>query len=43
MDLNKKIPVVDDFVTARRIMKNMFKQIGFFKLFEAENGETHSR
>jgi two-component system chemotaxis response regulator CheY len=39
MDLNKKVLVVDDFLTARRIMKNILKQIGFTDIFEAENGE----
>lgn len=40
MDLNKKVLVVDDFLTARRIMKNILKQIGFANIFEAENGEA---
>jgi len=39
MDFNKKVLVVDDFLTARRIMKNILKQIGFTDIFEAENGE----
>lgn len=39
MDLNKKVLVVDDFLTARRIMKNILKQIGFSNIVEAENGE----
>jgi len=39
MDLNKKVLVVDDFLTARRIMKNILKQIGFTNIVEAENGE----
>ncbi len=40
MDLSKKILVVDDFSTMRRILKNILKQIGFTNISEADNGTT---
>lgn len=32
--------VVDDFATMRRILKNMFKQLGFNNIIEADDGTT---
>ena len=40
LDLSMKIPVVDDFSTMRRIIKNILKQIGFANVDEAENGQV---
>ncbi|MFZ5573258.1 MAG: chemotaxis response regulator CheY [Thermodesulfobacteriota bacterium] len=40
MDLSKKILVVDDFATMRRILKNILKQIGFTNITEADNGNA---
>ena len=40
MDLNKKVLVVDDFATMRRIVKNILKQIGFTNIIEADDGST---
>lgn len=40
MDLSKKILIVDDFATMRRILKNILKQIGFASITEADNGNT---
>jgi two-component system chemotaxis response regulator CheY len=34
-----KILVVDDMATMRRIVKNIFKQLGFVNVEEAENGK----
>ena len=34
-----KIMVVDDMSTMRRIVKNLFKQLGFANVEEAENGQ----
>jgi two-component system chemotaxis response regulator CheY len=34
-----KILVVDDMSTMRRIVKNIFKQLGFTNIEEAENGK----
>ncbi len=34
-----KVLVVDDYVTMRRIVKNILKQLGFANIVEAENGE----
>ncbi|CAN2041912.1 chemotaxis protein CheY [Candidatus Magnetomoraceae bacterium gMMP-15] len=38
MDLNMNVLVVDDFLTMRRILKNILKQVGFSNLSEAEDG-----
>ena len=38
-DLSMKILIVDDMVTMRRIVKNVLKQLGFFNVDEAENGQ----
>ena len=38
-DRNMKIMVVDDMSTMRRIVKNIFKQLGFQNIEEAENGQ----
>ena len=40
MDLNMKVLVVDDFVTMRRIVRNILKQIGFKNITEAEDGKA---
>lgn len=37
-DLKMSVLVVDDFSTMRRIITNVLKQIGFEKIFEAEDG-----
>lgn len=38
LDPKMKILCVDDFATMRRIIKNIFNQIGFDNVEEAENG-----
>ena len=38
--MNKKILIVDDFATMRRILKNILKQLGFKNLVEADDGTT---
>jgi two-component system, chemotaxis family, chemotaxis protein CheY len=38
VDTSIKILVVDDFATMRRIVKSNLKQMGFSKIFEAEDG-----
>lgn len=43
MDLNMKVLVVDDFATMRKVVRNMLRQLGFEKVFEAENGEEGFR
>ncbi len=40
MDVSKKVLIVDDFSTMRRILKNILKQIGFTNIFEADDGST---
>ncbi len=37
-DYKMKILIVDDFPTMRRIVKNLFKQLGFDNIEEAEDG-----
>lgn len=37
---NIKILSVDDFSTMRRIVKNLLKQLGYYNVEEAENGEA---
>ena len=39
-DLAMNILVVDDFSTMRRIVKNILKQLGYFNIFEADDGAT---
>jgi len=39
LDYSMKILVVDDFVTMRRIVKNLLRQLGFERIVEAEDGE----
>lgn len=39
-DKNINILSVDDFSTMRRIVKNLLKQIGYYNVDEAENGEA---
>jgi len=39
-DKNIKILSVDDFSTMRRIVKNLLKQLGYYNVEEAENGEA---
>ncbi|MFP4476857.1 MAG: response regulator [Desulfatibacillaceae bacterium] len=36
----KKVLVVDDFATTRRIIANMIKSMGYGNVVEADNGET---
>lgn len=38
MSAGKKIMVVDDFTTMRRIVKNVLKQLGYTDVEEAEDG-----
>jgi len=38
LDLNMNVLVVDDFLTMRRILKNILKQVGFKRMEEAEDG-----
>jgi len=38
LDLNMNVLVVDDFLTMRRILKNILKQVGFKTMDEAEDG-----
>ncbi|MGM0419180.1 MAG: chemotaxis response regulator CheY [Thermodesulfobacteriota bacterium] len=40
MDVSKKVLIVDDFSTMRRILKNILKQIGFTSISEADDGTT---
>lgn len=40
MDLSMTVLVVDDFATMRRILKNMFRQLGFNNIIEADDGTT---
>ncbi len=40
MDLSKKVLIVDDFETMRRILTNVFKQVGFKNIFVADDGIT---
>ena len=39
LDIKDKILIVDDFVTMRRIVRNLLKQLGYENIFEAEDGE----
>ncbi len=39
-DKNIRILSVDDFSTMRRIVKNLLKQLGYYNVDEAENGEA---
>lgn len=39
LDYKEKILVVDDFLTMRRIVRNLLKQLGYENITEAENGE----
>ena len=39
LDYKEKILIVDDFVTMRRIVKNLLKQLGYENITEAEDGE----
>ena len=38
-DVSMKVLIVDDMSTMRRIIKNIFKQLGFTNMDEAENGQ----
>ncbi len=38
LDYKEKILIVDDFVTMRRIVKNLLKQLGYENITEAEDG-----
>lgn len=40
MDYSINILIVDDFVTMRRILKNILRQLGFVKMIEADDGTT---
>ena len=38
--MKRKVLVVDDFATMRKIVRNILKQIGFDNLVEAEDGQA---
>ncbi|OPX19563.1 MAG: hypothetical protein BZ151_08445 [Desulfobacca sp. 4484_104] len=38
LDVKKKVLVVDDFSTMRKIVRNVLKQLGFEDIVEADNG-----
>ncbi len=38
-DVSMKVLIVDDMSTMRRIIKNVFKQLGFTNMEEAEDGQ----
>lgn len=40
LNTNIKILVVDDFLTMRRIIKNILNQLGFKDIIEADDGTT---
>ena len=40
MDRDMKILIVDDFATMRRILKNLFRELGFTNTHEADDGDT---
>ena len=40
MDLSMTVLVVDDFATMRRILKNIFRHLGFENVIEADDGTT---
>jgi len=40
MDLSMTVLVVDDFATMRRILKNIFRQLGFENVIETDDGTT---
>ena len=40
LDQNMKILVVDDFSTMRRIIRNIFKELGYTNIDEADDGNT---
>ena len=40
MDKNMKIPIVDDFSTMRRIIKNLLRDLGYNNTAEADDGTT---
>lgn len=39
-DMDMKILLVDDFVTMRKILKNIFGQLGYKNISEADDGGT---
>lgn len=38
IDFNQKVIVVDDFLTMRKIIRNVLKEIGVNHIYEADNG-----
>lgn len=38
IDFNQKVLVVDDFMTMRKIIRNVLKEIGFNHIYEADTG-----
>lgn len=38
LDLSMTVLIVDDYATMRRILKNIFKKIGYTQLIEADDG-----
>ncbi|MFH1076859.1 MAG: response regulator [Pseudomonadota bacterium] len=39
-DVSKKILIVDDFATMRKIVRNILRQLGFTNILEADDGST---
>ena len=40
LDLSMTVLIVEDFSTMRRILKNIFKQLGYNQILEADDGTT---
>ncbi len=40
LDLSMTVLIVDDYGTMRRILKNIFKKLGYTQLVEADSGAT---
>ena len=40
LDLSMTMLIVDDYATMRRILKNIFKQLGYTRFVEADDGST---
>ncbi|RJQ61750.1 MAG: response regulator [Desulfobacteraceae bacterium] len=40
LDLSMRVLIVDDFATMRRILRNILKQLGYTRIFEADDGTT---
>jgi len=40
LDLSMTVLIVDDFATMRRILKNIFRKLGYSSIIEADDGTT---